>query len=221
MGRKANELTPLAVGRLTAPGFYFVGGVAGLALQVLPTGGRTWILRATIGGRRRDMGLGGYPDVTLAGAKEAARRAREVIRDGGDPIERAKSARRALAAASAKALTFKEAAEAFIASQEAAWRNSKHRAQWGSSLAAYVYPVIGNLSVAEVELAHVSKVLDPIWTTKTETASRVRGRMEQVLDWATTRGYRSGLKPCGTAGTFILRKTAESVMSDSWPPRGA
>lgn len=200
MGRKATELTPLAVGRLTAPGFYFVGGVAGLALQVLPTGGRTWILRATIGGRRRDMGLGGFPDVTLAGAKEAARRAREVIREGADPIERAKIAKKALAAESAKALTFKEAAEAFIAGQEAAWRNPKHRAQWGSSLEVYVYPVMGNLSVADVELAHVSRVLDPIWSTKTETASRVRGRIEQVLDWATARGYRTGLNPARWRG---------------------
>ncbi|MDI1282265.1 site-specific integrase [Brevundimonas sp.] len=200
MGRKATELTPLAVARLTVPGFYFVGGVAGLALQVLPTSGRTWILRATIGGRRRDMGLGGYPDVTLAGAREAARRARELIRNGEDPIERAKAARKALAADTAKAFTFSEAAEAFISGQKAAWRNSKHRAQWSSSLNAYVYPVMGNLSVADVELAHVSKVLDPIWTTKTETASRVRGRMEQVLDWATARGYRTGPNPARWRG---------------------
>ncbi len=200
MARKAIELSPLAVGRLTTPGFYFVGGVAGLALQVLPTGGRTWILRATIGDRRRDMGLGGFPDVTLAGAKAAARSARELIREGVDPIERAKAAKSALHAASAKGLSFREAAEAFIASQEAGWRNAKHKAQWTSTLTTYAYPVFGDLSVTDVELPHISKVLEPIWTTKTETASRLRGRIEQVLDWATARGYRTGLNPARWRG---------------------
>lgn len=96
MGRKAVELSPLAVSRLKDPGLHFVGGVAGLALQVLPTGGRTWVLRVMVGSRRRDMGLGGFPDVTLAGAKEAAREARKLIREGIDPIESARVAKSAL-----------------------------------------------------------------------------------------------------------------------------
>ena len=200
MPRKARELGSLAISRLNRPGFYFVGGVSGLALQVLPTGGRTWILRAVIGGRRRDMGLGGYPDVTLAGAKDAARRARELIREGVDPIERARSAKRELLAASARAITFKDAAEAFIAEREVSWRNQKHRAQWSSSLAIYAYPVLGSVHVADVDLAHVTKVLDPIWSTKSETASRVRSRMEQVLDWATARTYRMGPNPARWRG---------------------
>lgn len=200
MARKAADLSPLAVSKLRDPGLHFVGGVAGLALQVLPSGGRTWILRVSIGGRRRDMGLGGYPDVTLAGAKDAARNARELIREGVDPIERAKAARKALQAASARGLTFQQAAEAYIASQEVAWRNAKHRAQWTSTLTNYAYPVIGKLSVADVELAHISKVLEPIWTDKTETASRLRGRIEQILDWATARGYRTGLNPARWRG---------------------
>ena len=200
MARKAVELSPLAVSKLREPGLHFVGGVAGLALQVLPTGGRTWILRASVGGRRRDMGLGGYPDVTLAGAREASRNARQLIRDGVDPIERAKAARMALLASTAKGLTFREASEAFIASREVAWRNPKHRAQWASTLDAYAYPVIGALFVADVDLPHVLKILEPIWITKTETASRLRGRIDQILDWATVRGYRNGLNPARWRG---------------------
>lgn len=200
MARKAAELSPLAVSKLTAPGLHFVGGVAGLALQVLPTGGRTWILRITVGHRRRDMGLGGFPDVTLAGAREAARSARELIREGVDPIERAKAARKALQASAARSLTFQEAAKEFIASRAVAWRNHKHRAQWTSTLENYAYPVIGALSVADIELPHILKILEPIWKTKTETASRLRGRIEQILDWATVRGYRTGLNPARWRG---------------------
>tara|TARA_R110000782_G_scaffold22894_2_gene60275 strand:+ start:149 stop:1384 length:1236 start_codon:yes stop_codon:yes gene_type:complete len=200
MARKAAELTPVAVKRLTDSGLHFVGGVAGLGLQVLSTGGRTWILRATIGGRRRDMGLGGYPDVSLAEARDAARRARVLIREGEDPIEKARAAKNALKANAAKAMTFKAAADAFISSQEAGWKNAKHRAQWDSSLERYAYPTIGKLSVADIDTPLVLKVIDPIWTTRTETASRVRGRIEQVLDWAATRNLRQGPNPARWRG---------------------
>jgi integrase len=200
MPKKAEELGPLAVSRLTEPGLHFVGGVAGLALQVLPSGGRSWVLRATIGDRRREMGLGGYPDVTLAKARENAREARDMIRRGVDPIETAKAARSALRASAARVITFKEAAEAYMTSQEAGWKSSKHRGQWAATLETYAYPHLGSLGVADVELPHVLQVLEPIWTTKTETASRVRGRMEMILDWATAREYRSGPNPARWRG---------------------
>lgn len=200
MPRKAKELGSLAVNRLQVPGLHFVGGVAGLGLQVLPTGGRTWILRAMIGGRRRDMGLGGFPDVTLAEAREAARRARDLIRSGVDPVSQARAAKSALKAEAAKATTFRQACETFVASHEAAWRNAKHRAQWTSTLERYTYPLIGDLSVAELELSHVMDVLEPIWREKTETASRIRGRIEQVLDWASARGLRQGENPARWKG---------------------
>jgi integrase len=200
MGRKAKEQGALAVSRLTTPGLHFVGGVSGLGLQVLPTGGRTWVLRATIGGRRRDMGLGGFPDVTLAGAREAARVAREKIRAGVDPIEQKKAARSALSAAQGKGITFRAAAEAYIAAHEAGWRNAKHRQQWTNSLTSYAFPKIGNLLVGDVELSHVMAILEPIWREKTETAKRLRGRIEQVLDWAIARGHRDGLNPARWRG---------------------
>lgn len=200
MPRKARELTAIQVGRLREPGMHFAGGVAGLGLQVLPTGGRTWILRVRIGGRRRDMGLGGYPDVSLAEAREAARKARAVIRSGLDPIEEARGARDALRADAAKATTFRQAVEAYVAGHEAGWRNAKHRAQWTSSLQRYAYPVIGDLSVGHVEMPHVLKILEPIWRDKTETASRIRGRIEQVLDWAAVRGLRQGQNPARWKG---------------------
>ncbi len=200
MPKKAKELGPLAVGRLTEPGLHFVGGVAGLALQVLPGGGRTWVLRATMGGKRRDMGLGGFPDVPLTDARTAAREARKLIKAGTDPIDHAKALISAQRASRAKALTFKQAALAYIAAHEGGWRNAKHGQQWRNTLEGYAYPVVGSLLVRDVDLTHVLAILEPIWAEKTETASRLRGRIEQVLDWATARGYRDGLNPARWRG---------------------
>ncbi|MEY4965536.1 MAG: hypothetical protein RL274_1119 [Pseudomonadota bacterium] len=189
MPRKAKELGALAVSRLTEPGAHAVVGVDGLTLQVTKGGARSWLLRYTAGDKRREMGLGSLPTVTLAGAREAARLAREKIRAGIDPIAEKRAARSALKAAQGKALTFKASAEAFIAAHEAGWRNAKHREQWANSLASFAYPKIGHLLVQDVELSHVMAILEPIWQTKTETATRLRGRIEQVLDWATARGH--------------------------------
>lgn len=195
MARKAKELSALEVNRLTAPGLHFVGGVAGLSLQVSASGARSWILRATVGTRRRDIGLGGFPDVTLAGAREAARAARNKIKEGIDPVDESKAKRSALVASQAAAITFGEAAAKFIAAHEAGWKNAKHAAQWTSTLETYAFPTIGKIRVSDIETAHVITILEKIWTTKTETASRLRGRIESVLDWATVRGYRKGENP--------------------------
>jgi integrase len=200
MARKAKELGALEVGRLTSPGLHAVGGVAGLALQVTDRGARSWILRVMVGGKRRDMGLGGYPDVTLAGAREKAREKRDQIEKGIDPIAYKQAKKSALAAAVAGAMTFSDATKAYIAVKEAGWKNAKHGDQWRNTLATYADPIIGKVFVGSIEKEHILKILSPIWTTKTETASRLRGRIESVLDWATVSGYRKGENPARWRG---------------------
>jgi integrase len=208
MGRIAKELGSLAVSRLPA-GLHAVGGVSGLYLQVLPSrdvggtlvqGGRSWVLRATVGGKRRDMGLGGYPSVTLANARDRARSARDLIDQGKDPIVERKLVKSALRADAVKAITFEEAATAYMAAHEASWKNAKHREQWRNTLKGLAYPTVGKLAVQDIQVAHVLAILEPIWKDRTETASRLRGRLELVLDWATARGYREGLNPARWRG---------------------
>ena len=200
MARKAKELGALEVGRLDKPGLHFVGAVAGLALQITDSGARSWVLRVMVGGKRREMGLGGFPDVTLAGAKEAARTARAKIKEGIDPIEDNKAKRSALQAARSASITFSEAAQTYISVMEAEWTNDKHAAQWRNTLSTYAFPVMGNIYVRDIEQSHVMRVLEPIWNTKTETATRLRGRIENVLDWARVRGYRTGENPARWRG---------------------
>ncbi len=202
MPRKAKELTALQVKRLSKPGLHAIGGVAGLQLQLKSTGARSWILRAQIGSRRRDIGLGGYPDVSLAAAKERAREAREQIRQGIDPIEARKATRAALIAEQALQLTFTEAAAQCHATKSPEFGNKKHGADWINSLNRYADPVIGQLPVAQVDLVHLVKVLEPIWISKTETATRVRQRIESVLAWAKVRGYRNGDNPARWKGNL-------------------
>lgn len=202
MPRVAKELTALQVKRLTTPGNYAVGGVAGLLLQVSTSGARSWILRTTVGDRRRDLGLGGYPDVTLQQARNRARETKEQIRRGIDPVAQRKAARAALMADQAKSLTFGEAAKRFLASKTREFRNPKHIKQWQSTLDTYASPVIGRLPVDAVELAHIIQILEPIWQEKTETASRLRGRIESVLSWATVSGFRSGDNPARWRGNL-------------------
>ncbi len=202
MPKKAKELSALQVRRLTRPGLHAAGGVAGLYMQVKDTGARSWILRIKVGDRRPDIGLGGYPDVSLENARDRAREAREQIRRGIDPVATRKAAQDALKAAAAKQLTFDDAAAACFKSKASEFRSSKHAAQWKGTLDTYASPVIGPLPVAQVELPHVIKILEPIWTIKTETASRLRGRIESVLAWATVSGYRSGDNPARWKGNL-------------------
>ncbi|MEO8154306.1 MAG: integrase arm-type DNA-binding domain-containing protein [Rhizobacter sp.] len=189
--------------RLTEPGLHFVGGVPGLALQVLPSGARTWVLRVVVGDKRREMGLGGYSSsgMTLAKAREAALEARAKIASGIDPIDQRRAAKSAIQAARACVRTFKQCGEAYIAAHASGWKNLKHGQQWQNTLEQYVYPVMGSLLVRDIEKEHVLAVLRPIWQTKNETASRLRGRIELVLSYAMQAGYRpEGLNPARWRG---------------------
>jgi integrase len=208
MPKKARELSAVEVKRLTSVGLHAVGGVAGLHLQVKETGARSWILRAQIGARRRDIGLGGYPDVTLAGARDSARDAREQIRQGIDPVEARRAARDAIKAAQARRMTFDDAAKQCHQLKVPEFRNKKHCNDWINSLNRYVSPVIGDKLVSEIGLTDVVNVLKPIWQHRTETATRVRQRIESVLSWATVSGYRSGENPARWNGHLdqVLQK---------------
>jgi integrase len=186
-----------------APGLYADGG--GLYLQVtLGADGkprRSWLLRYTApDGRRREMGLGSTALVDLTDARDAALTARKQAKAGIDPIDAREEARQQAAAARAKAMTFRQCAEAYLASHGAAWKNAKHRWQWETTLEVHAYPVFGDTPVGKIDVAMVTRVLDPIWQTKTETASRLRGRIEAILDWATVRGYRKGDNPARWRG---------------------
>jgi len=190
------------VATLKAPGLHADGG--GLYLQVTTgaDGGvkRSWLLRyAAPDGRRREMGLGSAALVSLSDARDAALAARKQAKSGVDPIAD-RDAQRAAARAQRKPMTFKQCAEAYMESHAAGWKNAKHRWQWRNSLELYVYPAFGSTAVGAIGIDHVMKVLDPIWATKTETASRLRGRIEAILDWAAVRGYREGDNPARWRG---------------------
>ena len=204
MPRKlSNALTPLSVKNAKA-GRHADG--AGLHLLVKESGARSWVYRFMLKGKSRDIGLGaaGPNAIPLADARDLASSLRLKVKAGIDPLEeRHRTATEALASAQAAqiaGITFKAVAEAYIGANEASWRNAKHRQQWQNTLASYVYPVMGELPVSEIGTAHVLKILEPIWKSKPETASRVRGRIETVLDAAKARGYREGENPARWRG---------------------
>jgi integrase len=207
MPKVAEELTALDVKRLTHPGgkrnvLFSVGGVPGLHLQVTPKDGRSWVLRAMVGRLRRDIGLGGFPAVTLSQARDKAREARAKIEGGVDPVEERKAVKAALVAAQRRGLTFAGAVDRCLATKLDAFKNPKHRQQWANTLASYATPDLGKMLVQDITTQDVLRVLQPLWVEKTETASRLRGRIETVLSWATVAGHRSGDNPARWAGNL-------------------
>jgi integrase len=176
----------------------------GLYLQVSKSGAKSWIYRYQLNGRRREMGLGSLADVSAKDARRRAAEARSMVLDKIDPVEHRKQ--KAVAAAEiaskakAGAVTFKDAAIEYIKANRAGWKNAKHASQWENTLATYAYPVIGEKPVGEVDTALVLEVLTPIWHTKTETAKRLRGRIEQILSYAKVKKYREGENPAAWRG---------------------
>jgi integrase len=214
MPKVAKALGALAVLRINGAGLHPVGTVPGLCLNVTPSGqGKSWILRTLVAGKRREIGLGSYPTVTLADAHRKAREARESVGAGVDPIEQRRAAQSALRAASVAALTFEQCAAKFIDAKAPEWKNAKHATQWTNTLTQHAFPTIGGLLVRDIGLPQVRAVLEPIWTTKTETASRLRGRIEAVLDWATVNEYRAGLNPARWRGHLDKVLSAPSKVS--------
>jgi integrase len=192
------RLTALSITAKKPAGYYADGD--GLYLQVTSNDSRSWIYRFMLAGRRREMGLGALRDVTLADARTKATAARQMVKAGQDPIEARNAGKSRQRLEEARSITFDKAAELYIAAHKGAWRNPVHCKQWKTTLAAYASPLIGSLSVGAVGTPEVTKVLDAIWATKTETASRVRGRIELILDWAKARGYRTGENPARWRG---------------------
>jgi integrase len=198
MARRIGKLTALAVSQTKRRGYYSDGG--GLFLQVSASGAKSWVFRFRQAGRLREMGLGAVHTIGLADARQRAQECRVARLDRRDPIEDRKAARLTAQLDAAKAMTFRQCAERYIAAHGAGWRNAKHAAQWGATLETYVYPHVGVLSVQAVDVGLVMRAVEPIWATKPETASRVRGRIEAVLDYATARGWRTGENPARWRG---------------------
>lgn len=202
MARKAAGLSALAVKNMKTPGLYADGG--GLYLQVTPTGARTWIYRfvSPTTKKRRDMGLGAAADISLADARERASDARRLVANGADPIEVKRAQKIELTPTPTSAPTFKAIAKSYVEANSSKWKSAKHAAQWESTLERYAYPSMGDTPVDDIGIEAVLKVLEPIWSTKTETASRLRGRIEAVLDAARVKGHRSGPNPAAWGGNL-------------------
>ena len=195
MPKITKAMTAIEVKRLTVPKMHAVGTVPGLMLDVKASGSTAWILRTTVGTRRADIGLGGYPGITLAAATEAARQIKAKIRDGIDPTAE-RRARQAVVE-----WTFKRCAEAYITGHRSGWKNAKHASQWESTLETYVYPVFGDKHVRDVDTGDITTAIRPMWSTKNETMVRVRNRIELVLSWAAAQGYRpKGFNPAAWRG---------------------
>jgi integrase len=198
MGHLVKKLSAKLVENLSSPGYY--GDGDGLWLQIAKGGSKSWIFRFTIACKAREMGLGGLNAVSLSIARERAGQCRLLLSEGRDPIVERNAARTSDALRTSRLKTFDQCAAAYISAHRASWKNPKHIAQWESTLANYASPVFGALPVSDVDTDLVVKVLRPIWNVKTETAVRLRGRIESILDWATVSKYRSGDNPARWRG---------------------
>ena len=214
--RRVSRLSALQLSRLTAPGMYPDG--ANLYLQIGPTGSRSWIFRYALNKRPHQMGLGPFPTISLAKARERARAARELLVDGIDPLTHRETVRLKARLAAGQTITFREASQRYIDAHGARW-SSKHLHQWEQALRDFAYPILGELPVDAIGLTHVLQVLEPIWRSKQQTASRLRGRIEAVLNWATVREYRTGPNAAKWQGYLqeLLPKSVTAVHLAAMP----
>jgi integrase len=212
----AEEMQPASVRSMTTPGVYSVGGVAGLKLQITASGAKSWLLRVMVGIKRREIGLGAFPEVSLADARSKARQCKREIAEGIDPVERAKAIRQAIIASQVKHVTFKEVADQFIEKKcrefKAASRD-KQRQRLENSLLNYAYPLLAGIPVYQIDREWVLQVLEPIWEDKNPTAERLRNNLERILDLAEVKGLRSGLNPAKWNGNLSLILSAPSKIS--------
>ena len=210
MARGINRLSAKAVETTKRPGLVADGG--GLYLQVSRAGAKSWIFKFMLNGRAREMGLGSLKAVSLASAREKATFCRSLLADGIDPIEARKADGGRDPATDRKTITFEEAADAYITAHESGWKNSKHASQWRNTLRADAYPIAGELLVSDIDTEVVMRILQPIWAVKPETAGRLRGRIERILDWAAVSGFRQGRNPAKWRG--LRGRLARSVPTD-------
>jgi integrase len=197
MPKVAKPLGAGGIHKLKKPGLHAVGQISGLRLRVKDTGARSWVLRTTVDGRRVDIGLGAFPEVSLAAARERATEELEKIRGGANPILQRRQTQKVAE------WTFKRCADAYIAAHRSSWRNAKHAQQWENTLATYAYPVMGAKHVRDVSKSDVLACIEPYWTTKNETMVRLRNRIELVLSWAMQREYRpEGMNPARWRGNL-------------------
>lgn len=208
MPRVAKVLSPIQIKGINVPGYHSVGGIAGLYLQVSSAGTKSWVLRVKVGDKRREIGLGAYDPSGngLARAREKAQQVRDEIIAGVDPVAQRLVKRQLIVQAQleekAMQWTFRACAEAYIKAKSPGWKNLKHASQWTKTLETYVYPTIGEMLVRNINIGHVTAIIEPHWVTKNETINRVRNRIELVLDWATVRKYRSGDNPARWKGNL-------------------
>ncbi|MBT4890192.1 MAG: tyrosine-type recombinase/integrase [Rhodospirillales bacterium] len=211
MAREVDKLSALQIKSLNKVGRYSDGN--GLYLQISRFDTKAWIFRFTLNGKPRQMGLGPIDIVSLKEAREEANRCRKLVHQRIDPIDLRSQERSKSLVSSASIITFQECAEKYIDAHISSWKNAKHGSQWRNTLTTYAFPILGNIPIQDVSTGMVLEVLEPIWTTKTETASRVRGRMESILGWAKSREYRKGENPArwkDHLGNILPQKTKVS-----------
>jgi integrase len=217
MARQLHRLTALQVSKLEKPGLYGDGG--GLTLQITKAGVKSWLFRYMKEGKAHGMGLGPTHTISLAEARLKALEARKLLVDGQNPLVVKKQKRQAETLERAKMMSFDQCAKAYIEAHKASWKNEKHIDQWTNTLATYASPFFGGLPIAAVDTGLVVRCLAPIWESKTETATRLRGRIESVIGWAITSGYRTGDNPARWRGHLenLLANISKTARTKNYP----